>query len=146
MLYFHTQSWACFVSFLSLVLKIKHLSGLHFPLLPPAPLPLNTTRHFAFGYVLLLPSPPLNLVLSNGSKNLCIYARTTTDMEEQKAAIKYSGKQKLWEVAKVPVNMSKGEGPGLDYSFTGPRQAVAFLVRQNKIPLQRSLRSPGSQF
>lgn len=147
MLYFHTRSWACFVSFLSLVLKIKHLSGLHFPMLPPAPLALNTTRHFAFGYV-LLPSPPLNLVLSNGSKDLCIYARTITDMEEHKAAIKYSGKQRLWEVAKVPVNMSKGEGPGLDYSFTGPRQAATFLLRQNQIPLipVRSLRSPGSHF
>lgn len=48
-------------------------------------------------------------------------------MEEHKAAIKYLGKQRLWEVAKVPVNTSKGEGPGLDYSFTGPRQAVALL-------------------
>lgn len=57
-------------------------------------------------------------------------------MEEHKAAIKYSGKQRLWEVAKVPVNMSKGEGPGLDYSFTGPRQAVALQLRQNQITLQ----------
>lgn len=56
-------------------------------------------------------------------------------MEEHKAAMKYSEKQRLWEVTKVPVNMSKGEGPGLDYSFIGPRQAVAFLLRQNQIAL-----------
>lgn len=136
MLYFHTWTWACFVYLLSLVLKINHLSGLHFPLLPPASLALNTTGHFAFGYVLLLPSPLLNLVLSNGLKNLCIYARTITDLEEHKAAIKYSGEQRLWEVAKAPVNTSKGEGPGLDFSFTGPRQAVVLLLRQNQIALQ----------
>lgn len=57
-------------------------------------------------------------------------------MEEHKAAIKYSGKQRLWEVAEVPVNMCKGEGPGIDYSFTGPRQAVASLLRQDQIALQ----------
>lgn len=56
-------------------------------------------------------------------------------MEEHKSAIKYSGKKRLWEVAEVPENMSKGEGPGLDYSFTGPRQAVALLFRQNQISL-----------
>lgn len=136
MLYLHTWSWACFVYFLCLVLKIKHLSGLHFPLLPAASLALNSTRHFAFSYILLLSSPPLNLVLSNGLKNLCIYARTITDMEEHKATIKYSEKQRWWEVAKVPVNMSKGEGPELDHSFTSPRQAVSFLLRQNQITLQ----------
>lgn len=95
---------------------------------------LIATGHFAFGYVLLLPSPLLNLVLSNGLKNVCTYARTITDMEEHKAAIKYSGIWRSWEVAKVPAMLREEEGPGLDYSFTGQRQAVTLLLRHKPAP------------
>lgn len=103
-------------------------------MLPAASPALIATGHFAFGYVLLLPSPLLNLVLSDGLTNVCIYARTITDMEEHKAAIKYSGKRRLWEVAKVPVILSEGEGPGLACSFTGQRQVVALLSRHKTVP------------
>lgn len=90
-----TQSCDRVVDLLSLVIKIKHLSGLHFPALPAAFPALIATGHPAFGYVLLLPFPLLNSVLSNGLKSDCIYARTITDMKDHKAAIKYSGKWRL---------------------------------------------------
>lgn len=123
-----TQSCDRVVDLLFLVIKIKHLSGLHFPALPAAFPALIATGHFAFGYVLLLPFPLLNSVLSNGLKSDCIYARTVTDMEDHKAAIKYSGKWRLWEVVEVPVILNDGQGPGLG-PFHGSKMGACFTVK-----------------
>lgn len=144
MLYFHISSWAFVVYFFSLFIKINHLSGLHFPTLPAASPALIATGHFPFGYVFLLPSPLPNLVLSNRLKNVCIDARTITDVEEHKAAIKYSGKWRLREAAEEPAILSAGLGPGRDHSLTGQRRAVSLLLRHKQ--LHGSLKSPGSQF
>lgn len=127
-------------------MEVNYLSGLHFPALPAASPALIATGHFAFGYVLLLPSPLLTLVLSSGLENACIYARTVTATEEHNTAIKYSGRGRLWEVATAPAMPSEGEGPGHDYRFTGPRQPMAWMRRHRPSPhvfvLSHSSRQP----